>query len=141
MALPEERFLAVPSSMVDQRLPGSAGMDDVNEAEDTSYDSTHGVDASTLPQDVRVGHEEPEEDALVSDNDALRIAKAKAWDATRLLVNGSFDVNADNPQNLCVLCGSPEHGFRAWGTRRHRIVEYTNLWFLATPYNPKKRGS
>ena len=27
-------------------------------------------------------------------------------------MHGSFEVNTDNPQNLCVLCGSSEHGFR-----------------------------
>ncbi|CAE6920632.1 unnamed protein product [Symbiodinium sp. CCMP2456] len=81
---------------------------------ETNYDSSYGVDTSTLPQeDVHMGHEEPEGDATVGENDALRIARAKAWDATRLLVHGSFDVNADNPQNLCVLCGSSEHGLGA----------------------------
>ncbi|CAE7749115.1 unnamed protein product [Symbiodinium sp. CCMP2456] len=110
----EERFLAVPSSAIDRHLRGSVGMGGENEVEEIHYDFSHGVDTSTLPQeDVRMDHEEPEGGAAVGESDALRIARAKAWDATRLLVHGSFDVNTDNPQNLCVLCGSSEHGFRA----------------------------
>ena len=86
-------------------------MDEENEVEEIHYDLSQGVATSTLPQEnVRMDHEEPGGDADNVENDALRIAKAKAWDATRLLVHGSFDVNTDNPQNLCVLCGSSEHG-------------------------------
>ena len=64
-----------------------------------------------MQEDVHMDHEEPEGDATIGESDALRIARARAWDATRLLVNGSFEVDSDNPQNLCVLCASSEHGF------------------------------
>ncbi|CAE7480865.1 unnamed protein product [Symbiodinium sp. CCMP2456] len=110
----EPRFIAVPSAAIDRRLLGRVGMDEEQEhVDEVHYDFAQGVDAATLPQeDVRMDHEEPEGDADNVEDDALRIARARAWDATRVLMHGSFEVNTDNPQNLCVLCGSSDHGFR-----------------------------
>ena len=111
-ALPESRFLAVPSSKADPLPSDEMNVDAYDEAEDTNFDSTNGVNAASLPQeDLPMDHEVPEEDAFMDDGSITQSTRARAWDATRLLVNGSFDVDVDNPQNLCVLCGSSEHGF------------------------------
>ncbi|CAE7612094.1 unnamed protein product [Symbiodinium sp. CCMP2456] len=84
----EPRFIAVPSAAIDRRLLGRFGMDEEQEhVDEVHYDFAQGVDAATLPrEDVRMDHEEPEGDADNVEDDALRMARARAWDATRVLM-------------------------------------------------------
>ena len=115
-ALPDGRFIAVPTSAELQPLSGVTSTEEVRSSDDTLFDTSQGVDIPRLvPDEVMEPNGQPEEESQVPearpDTNVANVIKAKTWDALKLLFNGEVWVDENSMGKICILCGSPHHVF------------------------------
>ena len=114
-ALPDGRFIAVPTSAELQPLSGVTSTE-ARSSDDTLFDTSQGVDIPRLvPDEVMEPNGQPEEESQVPearpDTNVANVIKAKTWDALKLLFNGEVWVDENSTGKICILCGSPHHVF------------------------------
>ena len=115
-ALPDGRFVAVPTSAELQPLSGVTSTE-ARSSDDNLFDTSQGVDVPRLvPDEVMEPDGQPEEENQVPETrpntNIADVVKAKMWDAPKLLFNGEVwvDENTTGKMAFCaeahIMCSS-----------------------------------